>query len=247
MNKQQHLAAALVAAAFLWAASHPCHAFYNASTGRWLSRDPIGERGGANEYAFIANDPVNDMDALGLMAARVVSIDYSGHGSAEKNGTSSQYVVIDHLIKGQLPLSVSDSQAAASITATLDDSFNADISAWTMLSRAKSITALQMSTDLNGNVTVSCPCPFKRVRANWTISAALSGTGGNATATFEGNDATTAWNRPPVTRSGGTYKALDGSYRARFRFVLGQTWYDTSKSSPTTSHVNVRSSFECID
>jgi hypothetical protein len=24
----------------------PVHAFYNATTGRWLSRDPIAERGG---------------------------------------------------------------------------------------------------------------------------------------------------------------------------------------------------------
>lgn len=34
-------------------------------TGRWISRDPIGERGGVNLYAFVGNDGVNDLDILG--------------------------------------------------------------------------------------------------------------------------------------------------------------------------------------
>lgn len=33
---------------------------------RWLSRDPIGERGGPNLYAFLGNDGVNRVDVLGL-------------------------------------------------------------------------------------------------------------------------------------------------------------------------------------
>jgi RHS repeat-associated protein len=40
--------------------------FYNPSTGRWLSRDPIGERGGKNNYAFACNDSINGVDVLGL-------------------------------------------------------------------------------------------------------------------------------------------------------------------------------------
>ena len=39
--------------------------FYNPSTGRWLSRDPLGEKGGLNEYAFVANDPLRKADILG--------------------------------------------------------------------------------------------------------------------------------------------------------------------------------------
>jgi hypothetical protein len=41
-------------------------AFYNPDTGRWLSRDPIGERGGENLYAFSGNDLLNFIDYLGL-------------------------------------------------------------------------------------------------------------------------------------------------------------------------------------
>jgi RHS repeat-associated protein len=40
--------------------------YYNPSTGRWLSRDPIGERGGANVYSFLSNNCGNGYDALGL-------------------------------------------------------------------------------------------------------------------------------------------------------------------------------------
>ena len=39
--------------------------YYNASTGRWNSRDPLGEPGGLNIFGFIANDPLNYWDLLG--------------------------------------------------------------------------------------------------------------------------------------------------------------------------------------
>jgi len=40
--------------------------YYSPSLGRWLSRDPIEERGGLNLYGFVNNDPVNKWDRLGL-------------------------------------------------------------------------------------------------------------------------------------------------------------------------------------
>lgn len=40
--------------------------YYNASTGRWLSRDPAGERESENLYAFLANEPIGSIDILGL-------------------------------------------------------------------------------------------------------------------------------------------------------------------------------------
>jgi hypothetical protein len=41
-------------------------AFYNPTTGRWLNRDPVGERGGRNLLAFCRNTPVAAHDRLGL-------------------------------------------------------------------------------------------------------------------------------------------------------------------------------------
>ncbi len=46
-------------------ASH-VHAYYVSTTGRFVNRDPIAERGGANLYEFLRNDGVNKTDHLGL-------------------------------------------------------------------------------------------------------------------------------------------------------------------------------------
>ena len=40
--------------------------FFNPLTGRWLSRDPIEERGGVNLFGFLANRGVDRIDYLGL-------------------------------------------------------------------------------------------------------------------------------------------------------------------------------------
>ena len=40
--------------------------YYDPVTGRWPSRDPIGELGGINLYGMLANDTVNYWDVLGL-------------------------------------------------------------------------------------------------------------------------------------------------------------------------------------
>jgi len=45
--------------------------YYNPSTGRWLSKDPLGERGGLNLYGFVQNAPTRYVDKLGLLLAAV--------------------------------------------------------------------------------------------------------------------------------------------------------------------------------
>lgn len=62
--------------------------FYNASTGRWLNRDPLGENGfeiprarrpalrgsGPNAYQFVANQPIALVDGLGLIGGHLEPI-----------------------------------------------------------------------------------------------------------------------------------------------------------------------------
>jgi RHS repeat-associated protein len=43
--------------------------FYSYSMGRWLSRDPIEEKGGINLYGFVGNDPLNNVDNKGMASA----------------------------------------------------------------------------------------------------------------------------------------------------------------------------------
>jgi RHS repeat-associated protein len=40
---------------------------YSPTSGRWLSRDPIMEAGSLKLYAFLLNDPIDDVDLFGLM------------------------------------------------------------------------------------------------------------------------------------------------------------------------------------
>jgi RHS repeat-associated protein len=40
--------------------------YYDSVTGRWASKDPIGEKGGLNIYSLGSNDTVNQQDVLGL-------------------------------------------------------------------------------------------------------------------------------------------------------------------------------------
>jgi RHS repeat-associated protein len=51
---------------------------YDASTGRWISRDPIEERGGLNMYGYVRNDPLNAFDPLGLEEKMVGIVGISG-------------------------------------------------------------------------------------------------------------------------------------------------------------------------
>jgi len=44
--------------------------YYNTRLGRWISRDPIGERSGLDLYGFIGISPANQVDLLGMNYVR---------------------------------------------------------------------------------------------------------------------------------------------------------------------------------
>ena len=47
--------------------------FYNPAIGRFISRDPAAEQGGANLVAFVGNDAINHYDSLGLKRVRITA------------------------------------------------------------------------------------------------------------------------------------------------------------------------------
>ncbi len=65
-----------LAVALLLLSTHVGQCYYNPSTGRWLSRDPIEEKGGRNLYAFVGNQPVSRFDKLGLQSLGIPTCGY---------------------------------------------------------------------------------------------------------------------------------------------------------------------------
>lgn len=45
--------------------------YYMPEQGRWASRDPIEERGGANLYGFVGNNGIGVVDVLGLLGSKI--------------------------------------------------------------------------------------------------------------------------------------------------------------------------------
>jgi RHS repeat-associated protein len=59
--------------------------WFDAATGRWLSKDPILLAGGLNLYAFCGNDPVNFVDPWGLHVVYLIDTDAvrgAGHAAS---------------------------------------------------------------------------------------------------------------------------------------------------------------------
>ena len=50
--------------------------YYNPGLGRWISQDPIGERGGIHLYGFCHNSPVYRLDALGKRDIPSIKVAY---------------------------------------------------------------------------------------------------------------------------------------------------------------------------
>jgi hypothetical protein len=76
--KMKRLGMTSLLACLLCSAAQDASAFYNSQTGRWLSRDPITEKGGANLHGFVKNNPISTCDNLGLLDYHIENIDPTG-------------------------------------------------------------------------------------------------------------------------------------------------------------------------
>jgi RHS repeat-associated protein len=65
--------------------------YYDPVTGRWPSRDPIGEQRGVNLYGFVGNDGVNEWDYLGL------TVEFLRNGGSGANNAAQYNSVVKHV------------------------------------------------------------------------------------------------------------------------------------------------------
>jgi hypothetical protein len=89
--KRYFLIVLLLLAAFTNLAS----AFYDPAVGRWVSRDPIGERGGDNLYGFVRNGSLNKIDRLGLENWVFLKSDYGDTLKGQAKDTSEIWSIIN--------------------------------------------------------------------------------------------------------------------------------------------------------
>ncbi len=66
------------------------HRFYDPSTGRYISADPIGLDGGMNLYAYVEGDPVNFIDPEGLK----IGVDEQNKGRGASYGSVEGHLVV---------------------------------------------------------------------------------------------------------------------------------------------------------
>ncbi|MEM0967667.1 MAG: RHS repeat-associated core domain-containing protein [Verrucomicrobiota bacterium] len=92
--------------------------YYDPETGRWPSRDLIGERGGLNLYGFAGNDGVNAWDKLGLSYVGDLSEVLTDPESFWQ-GKAEEYLKKNPTIKGFF--------TAAELGASIADSINSSL------------------------------------------------------------------------------------------------------------------------
>jgi RHS repeat-associated protein len=129
--------------------------YYNPSTGRWISRDPIGEKGGYNLYVFTDGDPINYLDVLGLNA-----LQYTSDGEWYVNGYAGTYTFTGSA-SGKRTSSVAYFMQNASVV--LSDNGICDSGG--TRSSSSFVTATVKNT-CNSSLNVSCECTI-----GWSGSA----------------------------------------------------------------------------
>jgi hypothetical protein len=129
-------------------------------TGRWPSRDPIGERGGVNLYGFVGNEPLVWVDLLGLNAAATWGGIWGGATAGAKAGgktpISAAAGALIGIIAVESVMLVDAASAAAEAYDELEESEKAAEAAREALKAAAITTAAIVDAATRGKCERGC-------------------------------------------------------------------------------------------
>jgi len=148
--------------------------YYNASAGRWLSKDPIGEEGGMNLYGFVGNSPVDRLDYLGLDYSKSYSGKIAAFVGAGAKLIYDVTINARDCCKDGKKITNSDMEYKASIqgAAGVGIGFEATIQSYG-LGAAFSLNLIQV--DLSGTIrSPSCGVPPKTATITYSGNIGLS-------------------------------------------------------------------------
>jgi RHS repeat-associated protein len=97
---------------------------YEAGVGRWLNRDPIGERGGLNIYLYVKNRPLTFNDRLGLFdcPSKEISALIRKHMNFFKGLGKERDIELDGYLSGDKPF-LGSSDGNTKYSSKRDDTF----------------------------------------------------------------------------------------------------------------------------
>ena len=221
--------------------------YYQLITGRWLSRDPIGEKGGINPWQFCANNSANRTDLLGLDITDITFAPQR-HGTIEAYGSGGNLI-------GQLAAANSPSgfwvwtPQSAAAWGEVKINYGADWSTrhiwahtegWTDFTKGPNGTAyLQFSTYVIGPVTVKGCCASGKIQVFWTISLGVNPGGviGLVTSGIIGSQTGYAFSRSNQLNvyDAGSFDVTISSGSAMFTIGVSSSWRDFGGTSSALS------------
>ena len=171
------------------------HRHYLPSLGRWLNRDPLGEEGGFNLYGMVKNDPVNQVDALGLY------------------GRDFHYYIVYFLLRAKC-ISRADANLIAGFSQYVDDS-NATEPMW----NSKEVRAEWHFPGSGPNIATQRDYPNARASVQKASAEYGAGTPESAVrlgaylhtyADTYAHEGFTAWHNTPINRRAGSWRPNTG-------------------------------------
>jgi RHS repeat-associated protein len=96
------------------------HRYYDPKIGRYITADPIGIDGGINLYAYVQNNPVNQIDPYGLKGGVLIPI----RNAIKKNATAND--ILGPIIDGIIEIPVTPLAAAWQILKPRDVGVGSD-------------------------------------------------------------------------------------------------------------------------